>query len=124
MRSWTVDTELIEDWLGTLDPNTYQQIMAAVAVLRIRGPQLGRPLVDRIQGSRLRNMKELRPGSAGDSEIRILFVFDPWRRAIMLLGGDKRGQWERWYQEAIPLAEQRYADYLINERNARKGQRI
>lgn len=38
---------------------------------------LGRPLVDTIKGSRHKNMKELRPGSAGRSEIRILFAFDP-----------------------------------------------
>jgi hypothetical protein len=29
------------------------------------GPSLGRPLVDRIKGSALHNLKELRPGSTG-----------------------------------------------------------
>lgn len=42
----------------------------------------GRPLVDTIAGSAIPNMKELRPGSVGMSEIRILFAFDPWRSAI------------------------------------------
>ncbi len=57
-------------------------------------------------------MKELRPPSAGRSEIRILFVFDPWRSAILLVAGDKSGHWNRWYREAIPEAEQLYAAYL------------
>nr|WP_283098774.1 type II toxin-antitoxin system RelE/ParE family toxin [Frankia sp. AgB32] len=35
--------------------------------------------------------KEFRPGSAGSSEIRVIFVFDPWRSAILLVGGDKSG---------------------------------
>ena len=49
-------------------------------------------------------MKELRPrGEAKDC--RVLFMFDPRRQAILLLGGDKSGQWERWYIEAIPEAE-------------------
>ena len=59
------------------------------------------------------NMKELRPPSAGRSEVRILFVFDPWRSAILLIAGDKSGQWNRWYQKAIPEAEQLYAKYLV-----------
>jgi hypothetical protein len=41
----------------------------------------------------------------------MLFVFDPDRAAIFLVAGDKAGQWSRWYDEAIPLAEARYADY-------------
>lgn len=52
-------------------------------------------------------MKELRPGT-----VRILFVFDPWRSCILLVAGDKAGRWSTWYQEAIPLAEQRYEIYL------------
>lgn len=57
---------------------------------------LGRPLVDRITGSRIHNLKELRPGSSASSEIRILFVFDPERRAVLLVAGDKAGDWRRW----------------------------
>lgn len=61
-------------------------------------------------------MKELRPGSVGKSEIRILFVFDPWRSAVLLLAGDKAGQWQRWYRQAIPLAERLYEMYLQERR--------
>lgn len=57
-------------------------------------------------------LKELRPGSSGTSEIRILFAFDPWRSAILLIAGDKAGRWNRWYGDAIPKAEQLYAIYL------------
>ncbi|GAA3376849.1 hypothetical protein GCM10020367_50170 [Streptomyces sannanensis] len=57
-------------------------------------------------------MKELRPGSAGDSEVRILFIFDPLRQAVLLLAGDKAGNWEGWYEEAIPIADARYEDHL------------
>lgn len=44
--------------------------------------------------------------------MRILFVFDPWRSSILLVAGDKAGQWSSWYERAIPLAEQRYEIYL------------
>jgi hypothetical protein len=77
------------------------------------GPALGRPLVDTIT-ARLEDqeLRELRRGSSGTSEIRILFVFDPWRSAILLVAGDKSGKWSRWYAEAIPHAEQLYEIYL------------
>jgi hypothetical protein len=44
--------------------------------------------------------------------IRILFVFDPWRSAILLTSGDKTGQWNAWYERAIPHAEKLYAVYF------------
>jgi hypothetical protein len=80
------------------------------------GPSLGRPLVDRIAGSRLHNLKELRPGSSGASEVRILFIFDPVRNAVLLVAGDKSGRWKEWYAEAIPAAEALYEAYLEGQR--------
>jgi len=81
---------------------------------------VGRPLVDTVAHSSVRNFKELRPGSAGRGEVRILFAFDPWRSAILLTGGDKSGEWHGWYRRAIPHAEELYAEYL-KEREAADG---
>ena len=69
---WEIDVELIEAWLLALDEATYDQVVAAIRVLSEEGPALGRPLVDSAKGSRHNHMKELRPGSVGRSEIRIL----------------------------------------------------
>jgi hypothetical protein len=75
----------VRQWLHSLrrtDRDTLRQVSDALDVLAIEGPALGRPIVDRIKGSsRLHHLKELRPGSAGGSEIRILFAFDPATRA-------------------------------------------
>ncbi|MFY9890757.1 MAG: type II toxin-antitoxin system RelE/ParE family toxin [Streptosporangiaceae bacterium] len=87
---------------------------------RAERPAEGRPLVDTVTASRVANMKELRPPSAGRSEVRILFVFDPWRSAVLLMAGDKSGRWKQWYQAAIPQAEQLYEDYLA-EREKEMG---
>ena len=103
-------TALIKD-----DLDSAIQVAQAVAALREEGPALGRPLVDRVQGSRLHHLKELRPGSAGRSEIRVLFAFDPTRSALLLLGGDKAGNWQRWYRENIPVAEQLYQEYTTED---------
>ena len=74
----------------------------AIYTLSRSGPALGRPLVDTITNSKIANLKELRPGSRGRSEVRILFVFDPWRSAILLVAGDKAGNWNKWYARTIP----------------------
>ena len=87
-------------------------MIAAVELLGEHGPQLGRPLVDTVVGSRHKNMKELRPGSSGRSELRILFAFDPKRKAILLVAGDKAGNWNKWYRTNIPIADDRFDDHL------------
>jgi hypothetical protein len=106
----------VRDWLHDVrkaDRETAALIGQAIQhVLSGRGPDEGRPLVDRVKGSRLHNLKELRPASTGDSEVRILFVFDPVRRMVLLVAGDKSRNWQRWYEESIPLAEARYAEHL------------
>jgi len=84
---------------------------AAIKVLEEEGPHLGRPLVDTIKSSTIKNLKELRPGSAGSSEVRLLFVFDPAQHAVFLVAGDKSGQWKDWYRRAIAEAERVYTAY-------------
>jgi hypothetical protein len=62
-------------WLHELrrtDRETLIQVSQAITALAEEGPALGRPLVDTIAGSRYPNMKELRPGSAGETEVRLL----------------------------------------------------
>jgi hypothetical protein len=71
---------------------------------------LGRPYVDTIKGSAFTNMKELRVQYDGNP-YRILFAFDPQRQAVLLIGGNKRGD-KRWYEKNIPIAERRFAEYL------------
>ncbi|WP_405736888.1 type II toxin-antitoxin system RelE/ParE family toxin [Streptomyces sp. NBC_01537] len=105
----------VEDWFLRLcrdDPECADQIVDALDHLALEAPSLGRPMVDRIHRSVVHNLKELRPGSTGRSEVRMLFVFDPDREAVILVAGDKPGQWSNWYDENIPIAEHRYGEYL------------
>jgi hypothetical protein len=104
------------DQLRTDDWETYLLVNRAILVLECNGPAEGRPLVDTISGSAISNLKELRPGSTGRTEIRILFAFDPWRAAILLVAGDKAGRWRQWYDEAIAIAERLYEDYVLERR--------
>lgn len=96
------------------------EILALARLLQRFGPQLGRPRVDTLNGSRHSNMKELR-FSAADGEWRVAFAFDTKRKAILLVAGDKSGVGEkRFYRELI-----RKADYRFNTHLARlKKERI
>lgn len=82
--AWRVEvTAEFADWarqLRKLDRDSSRQVGAAVELLKQHGPSVKRPLVGEITTSKIKNMKELRPGSTGRSEIRILFVFDPWQQ--------------------------------------------
>lgn len=113
---WEVSLhEDVERWYLDLcrdDPVTADGIADAIEQLVAVGPALGRPLVDRVHGSRHHNMKELRPPSAGSSEVRLLFAFDPEREAVFLFAGDKSGRWESWYRQAIPVADDRFDEHL------------
>ena len=117
MVSWEIKLHPeVEAWYLAIcesEPETGDLIEDAIDQLVDEGPTAGRPLVDRVKGGRFQNMKELRPPSAGQSEIRMLFAFDPAREAIILVAGDKSGRWESWYRTAVPLADERFAEHLI-----------
>lgn len=117
LASWEISLHPeVESWYLAIcadDPATADLIQEAIDQLADEGPTAGRPLVDRVQGSRYHNMKELRPPSTGSTEVRMLFAFDPAREAIFLVAGDKAGNWQRWYRQAIPVADERFTEHLI-----------
>ncbi len=110
---WTVlfDPDF-EQWLLEQVSGVRRSILANVEKLGDFGPTLGRPLVDTLKGSKVANLKELRVQYQGDPW-RVLFVFDPKRRVILLVGGNKQND-KRWYKENIAIAEQRYKRHLEN----------
>lgn len=105
----------VHDWyldLAEKDPDSAHLVEQAIDLLAESGPTLGRPMVDRVNRSRHHNMKELRPGSVGSSEIRMLFAFDPKRQALIMVAGDKNGSWNSWYDRNIPIADERFDQHL------------
>ena len=90
-----------------------QDAMLVVAkVLADFGPQLGRPHVDTLKGSKHANMKELR-FSADGGVWRAAFAFDPKRRAFVLVAGDKSGgSQKRFYKNLIAKADTRFSAHI------------
>lgn len=95
-------------------------LMKTVRLLMASGPHLGRPHVDTLKASRFPNLKELR-FSADRGVWRMAFIFDPTRKAILLVGGNKSGGGEgRFYRTLIAMAESRYQSHLDNLAGTRK----
>lgn len=107
-------TSEFDAWFGTLDRDRQAKVAAAMARIVQGGPTLGRPHVDVLHGTGLKKLKEARI----DRGARVLFAFDSNRNAVMLLGGDKTGEWKRWYPKHIEHAERLYSDH---ERRIGKG---
>ena len=108
---WEIETsDEFVDWYQALEDDELESVNRSVDLLECAGPILGRPHVDTLKGSKIRNLKELRVQHDG-RPIRILFVFDPRRVCSLILGGDKTGN-EQWYSTFIPLAEKIYARHI------------
>jgi hypothetical protein len=112
VRKWEVDLTLIEAWIDTLDDEEYDNVIAALEQLEEHGPVTRRPFVDTLEGSKHPNMKELRlRATKGGAHIRVLFAFDIQSRAIMLVAGDKAGNWTKWYATSIPIADRLFTEH-------------
>jgi hypothetical protein len=99
-----------------LDENLQDDLLAHAILLREFGPNLGRPTVDTLKGSTHANMKELRFDWQGEVW-RVAFAFDPMRRAVLLVGGDKSGvDKKRFYGRLIAVADARFDRHLTSLR--------
>src|SRR6516164_4439140 len=102
-----------EPEFDALAEDVQDELLAHAMLLQQFGPQLGRPRADTLNGSRHRNMKELR-FDAADGVWRVAFAFDPSRKAILLVAGDKSGISEKkFYKRLIAKANDRFDAHLV-----------
>ena len=110
--AWTVlyhDAFLPE--MAALEEEVQDSLLLMAELLIELGPSLGRPHADTLAGSRYANMKELRFRADG-GVWRVAYAFDPERRAIILVAGDKSGVAQRrFYKNLIARADARFAEH-------------
>ncbi len=116
-------TDQLAELTTALDDDAREAILKNLIILKEIGPNLGRPYVGTIKQSRHKNMKELRAQNKMRL-FRIFFVFDLDQKAILLIGGDKRGD-KRFYEKMIPIADNLYNDHIkfrrkTNENNKKE----
>jgi hypothetical protein len=111
---WIVELgDDFEPEFADLPKDVQDEFLARARLLQQFGPQLGRPTVDTLKGSKHANMKELR-FNAADGVWRAAFAFDPERRAIVLVAGDKSGGSEKhFYKQLIGKADTRFDAHLV-----------
>lgn len=109
--AWQVEyTDEFGTWWDTLPEDEQKRVTASVGLLELRGPNLPFPHSSGISGSRHSHMRELRV-QVGGRPIRVFYVFDPRRVAILLIGGDKTGR-DDFYARLIPVADRLYDEHL------------
>lgn len=111
---WVVEfADEFEAEFEALPECVQDELLAQARVIQVFGPAASRPRVDTLKGSRYANMKELRFDADG-GVWRIAFAFDPRRKAVLLVGGDKSGGGEsRFYKRLIVVADRRFAAHLL-----------
>ncbi|SRR6266851_8339720 len=119
-------------WTVLLAPEFEPELLALSAAVRVEllaqarviasfGPAAGRPRVDTLKGSKYANMKELRFDADGGAW-RVAFAFDPERKAMLLVAGDKSGRSEKaFYRRLIATADKRFDAHIA--RVKRRGHR-
>lgn len=119
MRWGTKRTDEFNEWWETLTDADQARVSGSIKFLEMGGPDTGRPSVDSVKGSRHPNMKELR----ATQTIRIFFAFDPRRKAVLLIGGNKAGKTKRFYRKMVIKADKIYDAHLrrIEEGVSRDG---
>jgi hypothetical protein len=97
-----------------MDAEQRKALLAAALALQVAGPTGGRPLIGTLNNPAHPNMKELRYDAHAGTEVwRAAFAFDPERRAIVLVAGDKQGRDEDlFYKELLRKANKRYDTHL------------
>ena len=113
---WNVNFhDKFKDEFHELSMAVQDKIFELVTALEELGPDLGRPRVDTLSGSKHSNMKELR-FSVDGGVWRVAFIFDPNREAILLVAGNKAGNRHdrRFYRGLREVAERRYDEYLAS----------
>jgi hypothetical protein len=122
---WEVEvTDEFKAWWNGLREAEQISVNSIVMLLREHGPSLPFPYSSKVSRSRHTAMRELRIQHQG-RPYRVLYMFDPRRTAILLLGGDKTGD-DRWYERNVPLADRAYDDYRrdIEEENNAKDNEV
>ncbi len=123
---WNVaTTDTFDAWFAELEASGKEEIDVKVGLLKMLGPQLGRPHADTLNGSKHSNMKELRADTK-DMVLRIAFAFDPNRIAILLVAGDKGGvSQSRFYKQLIAKADALFDAHLtrIGPKKEKKGKK-
>lgn len=113
-----INSDEFEIWWNTLSEPEMVDVLAYINLLEIRGPNLPYPYSSKINEAKIEHMRELRIQHKG-KPYRVLYAFDPERKALLLIGGNKQGD-KRWYKINVPIADKIYAKHIKSLKNKKE----
>jgi hypothetical protein len=103
------------EWWHRLTEAEQESVAYVIGLLESKGPALRYPHSSGVTGSKHAHLRELRIQHQG-RPYRVLYAFDPRRKAILLLAGDKTGD-DRFYLKMVPKADRLYDEHLAQLEN-------
>ncbi len=99
-------------WYESLTPEQAALVDFSAALLEDQGVRLGHPHSSGFPGSRL-GIRELRILNR-THPIRVFYAFNPRREAVLILGGNKKGEHDesKWTAKMLRRAEAVWEAYL------------
>jgi hypothetical protein len=122
MRCEVTQSEEFASWFKGLREVEQDTVTAALKRLELKGVDLRYPKSSGVHQSKHGHMRELRIDTRGEA-IRVFYAFDPRRKAVVLVGGRKRGEEKRFYREHVRRADAIYDEYLRQLRRERGPER-
>ena len=122
MRCEVTQSEEFASWFEGLREVEQDTVTAALKRLELKGVDLRYPKSSGVHQSKHGHMRELRIDTRGEA-IRVFYAFDPRRKAVVLVGGRKRGEEKRFYREHVRRADAIYDEYLRQLRRERGPER-
>ncbi len=103
----------MREWVDSLDDERRAAVAEGLAYLEEHGVSAAMPDVKmRIQTSRhYPAMGEVRADLDADHLFRVLFCFDQ-ATPVLLVGGNKASRPQSWCDDAVPLADDLFDEYL------------
>lgn len=109
-----IGTDEFETWYLSLEADETRAVNRLVDLLAEAGLRLGHPYSSAVKLTRY-PIRELRHRSTSHP-LRIFYAFDPARNAVLLVGGNKKGD-DRFYERMVPIAERVWEQYLREQKH-------
>lgn len=110
-----ITTDEFAAWFGELDEVHVDPVIIGVSKLEQAGVALGHPSSSAINGASFA-LRELRIKSSGHA-LRVFYAFDPKRKAVLIIGGDKTGKnSDDFYRAMISQSDRIWKQYLAEQK--------
>ena len=112
-KTEVIATDEFVSWWNALPEKEHDAVRDSVDLLEQFGINLPFPHSSAIEGTKFRELRR----KSGKHQLRSVYIFDQFRQAVLLLGGDKLGiKKALFYPKIIDQAERIWKQYLQEQK--------